>query len=457
MALSQDDRISISKKIVAIPMQNASADLISSQIDAEKQKAEKEDNANKKLLDDLNLLVHGYQYELERYDGNGRNQLLEQDLIDAANRKLRNYFFPNDPQTPTTSLPDGVWKNFIAFSGSKALGKGYSESYTAITKEQDLIDDVNAKIAAVEVFSNITRSTGQSCNSTGTCSLPEYTTEPTCTGNAGTWTPGPDSISTNSEMQDASAALIASVQNWENFLNGTHAVIVNSDTDVTRSAQNTASANDIANSILVINTWQGLSTFDTTHGQTTCSGFNSYNVNLLDPTKFRAAELLPLKNELAARQSFIVTRVSELTANLGSVTQDMATGDLTATAGFYGQRMRIIDVRLNAMGGSLTKLKGLERGQAAQAEAKKSNDNAAAVYTSIMVATGFRAPATGNNTIHVLDSSGFSIGNTVYVMADNQAEIQTTIVNVEGNAITLSDIIPPKYRQNEFARLYKVL
>lgn len=457
MALSQDDRISISKKIVAIPMQNANADLITSQIEAEKQKAEKEDNANKKLLDDVNILVHGYQYELERYDGNGRNQLLEQDLIDAANRKLRNYFFPNDTQAPLPSIADGVWKNFVAFSGSKALGKSYLETYSTVAKEQSFIDDVIAKIAIVESFSNIIRSTGQSCGSSGTCSLPAYTTQATCTANGGTWTPGPDVISADPAMQAAATDLIASVQNWKNFLNGTDAVIVTADSDPTRSAQNTASKADITNSNSIINVWQGLANFDTNHGQTTCVGFNAYNVNLLNPTKFRAAELLPLKNELVARQAFITTRVSQLNSNLGTVAQDMSTGDLTTATGFYGQRMRIIDVRLNAMGGSLTKLKGLERGQSAQTEAKKSNDNAAAVYTSVMLATGLRAPATGNNTIHVLNSSGFSVGNTVYVMADNQSEIQTTITGIQGNAVTLADVIPPKYRQNEFARLYKTL
>jgi hypothetical protein len=457
MALSQEDRLAISKKIVAIPLQNAASDTITAQIETEKQKAQKEDDANKKLLDDVNVYVHGYQYELERYDGNGRNQLLEQDLVDAANRKLRNFFFPNDPQTPLPSLPDGVWKNFIPFSGSKALGKLYAETYTPITKEQDLINDINAKIAVVESFSNITRSTGQSCNATGTCSLPSYTTQPTCVGNGGMWTAGPDFIGNDAAMQTAATNLINAIQTWENFINGTFSVVVTTDTEPTRSAQNIASKADITNSISIINTWQALPSFDTTHGQTTCAGFNSYNVALLDPTKFRAAELLPVKNEITARQAFITTRMSELNTNLGSIVQDMSNGDLTTATGFYGQRIRIIDTRLNAMGGSLTKLKGLERGQAAQEQAKKANDNAALVYTSVIRATAFRAPATGSPVVHVLDSTGFSPGNAVYIAAENQEEISTTIVSISGNSITLADAIPQKYRQNEFARLYKVL
>lgn len=457
MALTQEERLAISKKIVEIPLQNAVADQTSAQIDVQKQKAIKEDNANKKLLDDVNILVHGYQLETERYDGNGRTQLIEQDLIDSADRKLQNFFFPNDMQTPTPSLADGIWKQFVAFSGNKALGKTYLEAYSSVQKEQDLIDDVNAKIAIVEGFSAIIRSTGQSCGATGTCSLPQYTTESTCTSNGGTWTAGPDLIDTDSAMQTAGSDLIASIQAWENFMQGTFSIVVTTDTESTRSAQNIASKADITNAISVIDSWQALASYDTTHGQVTCLGFNSYNVALLDPTKFRAAELQTIKDEITARQAFITTRLGQLNTNLGTIVQNMSTGELTSTTGFYGQRMRIIDMRLNAMGGSLTKLKGLERGQTAQQEMKNSNNNTAAVYASVMVATAFRAPSTGSNIIHVLDATGFAVGNSVYVAAEKQSEISTTITNIQNNTITLADKIPQKYRQNEFARMYKVL
>ena len=167
--------------------------------------------------------------------------------------------------------------------------------------------------------------------------------------------------------------------------------------------------------------------------------------------------LQPIINELTARQAFITTRLTQLNTNLGSVTQSLSDGSLTAATGFFGQRMRIINTRLNAMGGSLSKLKGLERGQSAQDQAKQSNDNAAQVYSAVMLCSAFRAPATGSSTIHVMSGTGFNIGDTVYVSAENQQEIQTTIVNIQGNTVYLADKIPQKYRQNEFARLYKIL
>jgi len=461
MALSQEERVAISKKIVQIPQQNAASDTIVAQIDGEKQKAQKEDDANKKLMDDVTVLINGYQTERERYDANGHTTLAEQDLLDSADRVIGNSFFPNDPQTPTPSLPGGVWKYFIPYAYNKALGKSYAEAYSVVAKEQTAIDDVLAKIAVVESFSNITRSTGQSCGATGTCSLgPSYTTQVACetaTPTPGVWTPGPDLIANDPAMQTAGSNLIASILAWETFMNGTFAVVPTTDTDPTRSSQNTASKADITNAISVIDTWQALTTYNTAHMQTTCAGFNSYNFNLLGPVKFRAAELQPIKDELIARQAFITARLAELNTNLGTIVQNLTDGSLTATTGFYGQRMKIINTRLNVMGGSLTKLKGLQRGQAAQGQAKDSNDNTAAVYASVMVCSAFRAPATGTATIHVLNGAGFSVGNTVYVCSDGQEEIQTTIVNVQGNTIYLADKIPQKYRQNELARLYKVL
>src|SRR5258708_3884173 len=99
MALTQDERISISKKIVQIPLQNAASDTINGQIQVSKDKAQKEDDANKKLMDDVTVFINGYQKEMATYDGNGRNELLESDMTEAADRKLKNFFFPNDPQT----------------------------------------------------------------------------------------------------------------------------------------------------------------------------------------------------------------------------------------------------------------------------------------------------------------------------------------------------------------------
>jgi len=456
MALSQDDRIAISKKIISIPLQDAQADRVKEQLEAERIKAEKEDLGNKELMDANTLLINPYQSELERYDGNGRVQLAEQMIVDSSNKTFQNNFFPNDPQTALPSVPSGVWKNFPAFSGSVAVGKSYTETYSSVQKEQDLIDVINAQIVTMESYTSVGRSTGQVCT-TGVCSLSQYDNEIDCVNGGGTWVPSLDSITSDTEIQSTNTALKNAVQAWEDFINITHGLVAVVDLDVTRSAENDAARDDITNSISVINAWQALADFDTTHGETTCAGFNSIDVNTLGATKYRAAELQPLKDEITARQAFITTRVAQIVSYLGSVTQDLNTGEIVSADGLYGNRFRFIDMRLNLIGGSLAKTRGFEQGKDAQDRFKQSNANAAAAYASVMVATAFRAPGAGTATIHVIDATGFSVSDTVFIVADKQSEISTTIQSIDGNRIVLTKNIPKKYRENEGARLYKIL
>lgn len=456
MALSQDERIAISKKLVNIPKENATAESLKGQLDEQIVEGTKADNGNKALQDDQTTLINAYQSELQRYDGDGKTQVSEQDMLDSADRVLQNPFFPNDLETPLPNVPDGVWKLFVPFSGNKAIGKNYDETYTPVQKEQDLIDAVNTAIADVESYNDATRSTGDECTS-GSCSLPEYTTEPTCTGNGGVWD-NTEFLGSSAGMQQAATDLKNAIQAWEDFLNGTDAAVPTIDTDPTRSAQNTASKADITNAISVIDTWQALQDFDTTTSvSSACATFNAYPPSHFDPSKFRSTELQAIKDEITARQSFITSRTSEINTNLGSVTQDFSTGEITAATGFYGTRFRIIDMRLNAMAGTLSKLRGIERGKNAQQELQNSNDNAELALSTVMSASAFRAPATNTSTIHVLDGSLFSALDTAYVVSENQQEISVVIQSVSNNTIVLDKKIPEKYRHTEGARLYKVL
>lgn len=460
MSLSQDDRISISKKILDIPKEDAGSLDNKAKLEVVRVKAQAADDANKSLMDGKTLFINAYQKELGRQDGNDRLEVVEQDVIDSAQNKLGNFFSPNTISTPTPSNPDGIWKNFIPFSGNKAIGKTYLEVYGTTVKEGDKITAVNGFITTMEGFSAIQRSTGQSCGASGTCDLPIYTTETTCeaaTPIPGVWTPGPDLIADDPMVHAAAADLVTAVTDWKTFIQATLPFVVATDPNPTKQAENNAAIADINNTISIINTWLALPDFDTAHGQTTCVGFNSYNVNLLNPTKFRAAELQAIKDEITARLAFITTRISQINANLGTVVQDMTTGTLTTTTGLYGSRMNILNLRLNLINGSLRKLEGIKLGKKAQDEAIASNVSATSVYTEVLLVSAFVAPSIGTPVINIKDSTGFALFDAVYVMSDTQQEIATTIIGINGNTVTLGVVIPAKYRQNENARIYKTL
>ena len=469
MALTQAERISISKKIVSIPKENANADSTKAQLEIEKAKIQLEDDGNRKLMDDLTPLINAYQQEFTLLDGNVRLELTEQNMIDSADKIFQNYFNPNDPQTALPNVPDGIWKNFTPFSGSIAIGKQYTEIYSTTTKEQDVIDAINAIITAIDAGNTLTnKTTGQECIAgvpVGFCT-PTATpdTEAQCSIEGGAWTPAsPDVIQNKADLQTAVTNLKTEIQNWETHLNNEKTKIQTADAIDTDSARGTANAtaiSDIDNAIVIIDTWQALTDFYTAHGATDCATFDALDPGTFPATKLATTDFQALKDELAARTSFVSTRSSELVSDtyLGAINQDFAgSGSIVAATGLFGKRFRIIDMRLNLMAGSLNKLKGLEKGQAAQEELKGSNDSAAIALTSVMSASAFRAPASNTKTIHVLDGSLFAASDSVYVVANTQAEIAATIVSVSTNTVVLDVSIPKKYRQNDGARLYKIL
>jgi len=455
MSLTPAERIKISEKIVSIPIDNASSTQIKADLDVAKDQATDKDNGNKKLAEPITALIDSYQDELNTYDGNGRTKVVEQDYRDSIDRVLQNPFFPNDPNTPTPALTNGIWTQFTPYAGNKAIGKTYLETYSVVDKEQDKIDAINSIISVVEGFTAIQRSSGQTCFSANSCSLPAYTTEPTCTGNGGVWY-SVDTIETYLAVQNALSDLVSAVSDWESFITTTYGLVNTTDNDPTKSAENIASKDDIANTQSVIDTWQGLGDFDTSHGQTTCAGFNGYDVSLLSPTKLRAAELQLLKDEITARQSFISVRISQLNGYLGGVVQDLSDGSITSKSGLYGQRFGFIDLRLNLITGSFSEIKGIEESQNAQDQIINANTNAGDTYSGVMLVTLLRSPAAGTSTLHVIDATGFNIGDSVYVCGDNQPEISATISNIDINTIYLDINIPKKYTRDIRSRMYKM-
>lgn len=437
MALTQDQRIEISKKVVSIPMENASSLDSKSKLEDAKIKTKSQDDGNKSFSDDKTVFINGYQNEVKRIDGKDRTEITEQDFLDSAVNKIGNYFFLNQQSIPTPSLPDGVWKQFIPFANTKAVGKFYNEAYQTIQKEGDIITLIQGYNTSMDAFTGIQRTTGQSCT-------------------AGT-PPASDVIANNATIQTLSTNIITQVNNWKSFLTASIPFIITNDPDPIKQAQNDAAIADINNSISVIDTWLLAPTFDTAHGQTSCSGFNAYNPFLLSATKFRTDKFNTLKNEIIARLAFIVTRIVEVNTNLGSITQNLTNGQITASSGLYGGRFPFINLRLNLMAGTLKKLEGLKLAQRAQDESVDFNSQTASAYSSVMFVTLLAAPSTGGDKIHLKDASGISVGNSVYIVANEQQETALTVVAKTGNMIQVSQNVSEKYRTNNLSRIYKIL
>src|ERR1019366_2784570 len=172
MALIQNDRIIFSLAIVQAAAIIAGIINAQNAINAKIVGLQSLDQANRNLFDPSNLLINGYQAELQLLDGNGRTQILESDIVNSASHILGNVFFPNNQ---SISIPDlipfgNVWSKLNPFALGYGIGKNYIEAYTPVTKEGDLIAAVNAAIlvATSSSYTNVELTQG---TMTGVCSL----------------------------------------------------------------------------------------------------------------------------------------------------------------------------------------------------------------------------------------------------------------------------------------------
>lgn len=114
-------------------------------------------------------------------------------------------------------------------------------------------------------------------------------------------------------------------------------------------------------------------------------------------------------------------------------------------------------IRLHLLTGSVFKVKTLEMAVNAQVSTQAANNASGDAYLTTMTVSRFKAPSMGMKMIHVIDSSGFSVGNYVYVCGDSQEEIAGNIVGISGTRIDLDVAIPQKYTPGNYSRIYKVL
>lgn len=437
MALSKQDRIVFSKKVVSSSDEIASIDKAKEQLLVVKQKALETDNAHKNLFDPKNLLTTSYENEIKYLDGNIRISPTETDFQNAANLLSGNYFYPITLGSlpPSLSAP---WNKTKPYALNIAVGKKYNETYDTTTSEPSLISLITSAISSIETtYQQIQRVTGQTCT---TVSVPP---------------PPVDTISTLTQLHTDLTNLITKVQNWKTFLQTESSYIYTLDSNTSRKTESIAAKNNIDTVIIpAINTWLAYTNFNTAHGQTTCTGFFAYNPNSLGATKLRVAELNALKTAISNRSAFILTRVSQLTGYLGTLSQNLSNGDVSGS-GLYYERYLIINLRLNLLNGSLIEYNSFDKAISAQQDQQSAITSALTTYQSVIKAAKFLSSATGTEYVQMSSVDNFNVGDQVYLTTDTQEEIVRNIVEISGKRIKFSQPVPAKYRETDYGRIYK--
>lgn len=435
MALSKEDRIAFSKKIVEGEAEKRGIEASKASLLSEKQKAFDLDQANRRLPELTNTLINGYQVELSRYNGILRTSISEQDIQDSSRLVLGNFFYPNNPNNPPPSLAPATWTRPKPYARNKAVGRQFDEMFPApVIAEQAMITTILGYITEIETFPLIERVTGQEC-------IPGIP-------------PAEDMIVPNADLLAVYNNLLAAIISLDSYVATTQGLILTNDPNVTRQAQNNIAIANIPVIRAAIATWLALDPFNTAHGQTTCAGFNAYNPALLGPTRLSFAELNALELALNNRQSFTTLRIGQIDINLGTINQDLITGDFTGT-GLYFDRWNLIGLRLNFYGGTLIAFNSLDTGLTAQAAFQAQVDFSMNTYKSLLICSVLSAKTNGTRNIHLKTSQDLSVGDTVYLISNSQQEIPLKITEISGNKIVVGAPVPAKYEPSDSARVYK--
>ena len=428
--LTKQQRIEITAKIVNTKDEVALIDQTISQVQEQTQKLLEVDQFNKSLLDKTTAKITPYQDEGRALTGRDYTNLLEQDIINAGNRTIGNFFFPNENSVPLPSTPDGVWKNYSPSHYSYSVGKNKLEVYSFIANNESTNNS-----GSLQDIADLLLQPEQNTVSGNRC----------ITGTP----PTPDSIVPDTVVRALIDSLKLKVENTLLNLNDQLAALnANSDTDPNINIAKT----NIQNYIPLLQEWLDLPDYVTIPAGT-CLIFNSFNVNTLPLSKGRFSELNKLDTALRARDLEITTRSNQIDTKLGTVTQDPKGNILTST-GFYGERAVALNIRLNAIGGSLTVFLQNGLGVEALGEQKKIALDTESFLRQTLEVSELTAHANGTGFLFLSTPTNFNVGQNVFVCANDQDEIPVKILEKTSTYIRVEPSISPKYKITNKTRVY---
>lgn len=484
MALSPADRIKISGEMLDLPLQIAAANATAAELAGVKTNLQNQDLSLKIFFDKYNDIANAYQIERQWIDGTTYSTVTNADLDFAARRSPGNKFFPTDASwtkfqpkkhpssegLPTTidpnnelqifanSIPNGGLTALLNFllngqtsgvandtlsapyvNGSGTLmvtAGGQTPGKLIILKDTGGVSALFLVVSeTVPMTLTVTELIPPNGMLTATATVKENITAFTNT-ERNTLV----SVDYQNVLTNLATKIKASVDLWKATLDPQLAQLnLNGDSRSPQATEITNAKTDVNSALLVISTWKALPDTGTT----------------LTDSKFVNVNITPLQNKVTSRTSGASTRATQVTTALGSVTQNP---DGTYSGpGIYGLRFIQIDSRINLAGGPLTEFYEKDLAGAALGAIVSTANNKGATFDSELKVTKLTAAGDGTMVIKVADATGFSSGNTVFVVGDSLTELTGTITGINGLNVSLSFVVPTTYTVDVRARLYKQL
>jgi hypothetical protein len=451
------------------------------------------DNQNKVFSDNWIATLEAYHNELKELNLSLRTNYLDSYLVDGGKLLTPHY---------TTTWPN-IAPILLASNNGNPVG-----SYGG-PKEQDKIDDVEYYKDLLlngfsygstdsTLFSAYTTGSGQIELNSGTLSVndwiiiddsgdstlftvtgitgyctgeasPPQLTEPACTGDGGTWhvvynisplSGDTNNFPINARVRNFHAGfsnndrgrvttnyafdvqvyfetnLSNEVTDYKNFLNSHKAFLdANGDTVSSRKALNDAEKTSLQTAINDFIDWDDEPVSSATG-------------------KYTDTKLPLVTNNLTARTAKIPTRITEITNNLGSISQ-AGNGDVTGT-GAYLSLWEFILIRIGRAGGTLIQYNNSDIiVNMYDSKIAVANSTLNSYLDTFAIATISLDTVIGQITFTVNSVVDFSIGQQVKVMDNSSVVYTRTISNIVGNNITLNSGIPAALTVGNQARIVR--
>lgn len=153
-----------------------------------------------------------------------------------------------------------------------------------------------------------------------------------------------------------------------------------------------------------------------------------------------------------SRNSGISARVGQITAALGSVSQD-AQGNYSGN-GHYLQRFKCLNFLINPANGPLQQKFGLMSAKGNFEQKVANNADKLATFSNLVRYGSFLKDPVGS-AVEVDGASQFSNGDTVFITGTDLPSIECLINNISGKLVTLSITIPSTYNKAAKSGLIK--
>ena len=168
--------------------------------------------------------------------------------------------------------------------------------------------------------------------------------------------------------------------------------------------------------------------------------------------KFVDTSLNNLATAYNTRNSLLSTRAGQITAALGSVSQDSE--GVYSGSGLYLQRYKCLGFLINTANGPIYQANGLTAAKGNFEDKVKSTTDKLATFSNL-VRYGQSTKDPVGNSMEIDGVSQFAVSDAVVLTANDLASIECTITSISGNSVVLSATIPKAYNKASKAGIIK--